>query len=50
MAVVLLAIILDRITESFGTPRPARCGGLYARLCNLLSSAKTSPTPRTNKS
>ncbi len=49
MAVVLLAIILDRITESFGTPRPARSDSLYARLCALLSSAKTSPTSGTNK-
>src|SRR5690606_26848115 len=46
MAVVLLAIILDRITESFGTPRQTRSDSLYARLCALLS-AKTSPAPGT---
>lgn len=41
MAVVLLAIILDRITESFGTPRPAR-GALPAWLDRLF--ARSLPT------
>ena len=32
MAVVLLAIILDRITESFGTPQTASRGRLFGWL------------------
>ncbi len=44
MAVVLLAIILDRITESFGTPRPAR-GALRAWFDRLLTSRSTTQEP-----
>ena len=44
MAVVLLAIILDRITESFGTPRPAR-GALRAWFDRLFTSRSTTQDP-----
>jgi len=40
MAVVLLAIILDRITESFGTPQPG--GSFFSRLFSRMQSA---PSP-----
>jgi glycine betaine/proline transport system permease protein len=36
MAVVLLAIILDRITESFGTPQPAKRSGVMAWFSSKL--------------
>lgn len=36
MAVVLLAIILDRITESFGTPRATRSARIYSWVSNRL--------------
>lgn len=47
MAVVLLAIILDRITESFGTPQQ---GSAFSRLSALFGSKReqrTVPTPPT---
>ncbi|HTO18887.1 MAG TPA: proline/glycine betaine ABC transporter permease [Pseudomonas sp.] len=44
MAVVLLAIILDRITESFGTPRPAH-GALRAWFDRLFTSRSTTQDP-----
>ncbi|WP_296131684.1 ABC transporter permease subunit [Pseudomonas sp. Ga0074129] len=36
MAVVLLAIILDRITESFGTPQPTKRSGVMAWFSSKL--------------
>jgi len=42
MAVVLLAIILDRITESFGTPQTG--GGFFARLFGRLQSTPPAQT------
>lgn len=43
MAVVLLAIILDRVTESFGTPRPVASCSLFGWLRGKLQRQQSAP-------